>query len=96
MRLIATKPLTYATRQLVAGDAFDAAPMHGRLLIGIKKARAPNERMQAELPLAARKEQTTGDQAPDEDVQDIEPGPKTEGPHESSHLTRTPHRRRGH
>lgn len=36
---IALRPLTYGTRALVPGEAFQADPKHGRLLVAIKKAR---------------------------------------------------------
>jgi hypothetical protein len=38
-KLIATRPLRYNTRSLVAGDEFDATDMHARILVGIRKAR---------------------------------------------------------
>lgn len=39
-KLIATKSMTYATRRLMPGDAFEARPADARLLIAIKKAKA--------------------------------------------------------
>ena len=44
MKLIATRPLRYNTRSLVAGDEFEATDMHARILVGIRKARhAPDK-----------------------------------------------------
>lgn len=40
---IVTKPLTYATRHMVAGDSFEAPAKHGDLLVAIKKARHPTD-----------------------------------------------------
>lgn len=48
-KLIATKPLTYATRRLLPGDEFEAQRGHARVLIGIKKARRADE-MRADVP----------------------------------------------
>jgi hypothetical protein len=42
-RLIATKPMTYATRRLQAGDAFDAPARDARVLLAIRKAKAAGE-----------------------------------------------------
>lgn len=45
MKLIANKPLTYATRRLLAGDTFEASSRDARLLVGIKKARPHPDRV---------------------------------------------------
>lgn len=39
--LIATRALTYGTRRLTAGDAFQARPRDARILLAIGKARVP-------------------------------------------------------
>lgn len=39
MKLIAAKPMTYATRRLAAGDLFHASPRDGRLLLALSRAR---------------------------------------------------------
>lgn len=49
MKLIATKPLRYGTRRLLAGDPFDASPRDARVLFAIKKARDPNKRQPVRL-----------------------------------------------
>jgi hypothetical protein len=59
MRLIATKRLTYNTRHLVAGDPFDASNKDARILIGIKKAKAAEERPRRyRVPASAAAEPT--------------------------------------
>lgn len=51
MDLIATKSLTYNTRRLLPGDHFETkSDTDGRLLIGIKKARAADARPRATVP----------------------------------------------
>ena len=50
-RLIATGPLTYATRRLQAGDAFDADPRHAGVLTTLGKARNADD-APPELPVA--------------------------------------------
>ena len=52
MKLIATKPLPYAGRRLLVGDAFTArTPAHARVLVAIKKARpADAEQAEPQLP----------------------------------------------
>jgi hypothetical protein len=42
-RLIATKPMTYATRRLQAGDAFEAPRRDARILLAIRKAKTAGE-----------------------------------------------------
>ena len=37
-KLRATRPLTYGTRRLQAGDAFEATPMNARILCALRKA----------------------------------------------------------
>jgi len=98
MKLIATKPLTYATRRLLAGDTFDAMPMHGRLLVAIKKARDPNNGVLAgrshRMPLA-RQKTADSDPAAGEEAKDAGSGAGAEAPpaDDVSLLTRTPRRR---
>lgn len=38
-RLIAIKPMSYNTRRLVPGDAFEASNAHARLFVALRKAR---------------------------------------------------------
>jgi hypothetical protein len=43
VRLQAIRPLTYATRRLVAGDPFDASERDARLLLATRKVRRLRE-----------------------------------------------------
>lgn len=44
MDLIATRPLTYGTRRLKAGDPFTASRTNGRVLVAINKAKLATEK----------------------------------------------------
>lgn len=46
-KLIAVKPLAYATRRLQAGDEFDATRADARVLIAVKRATAAPEHQSA-------------------------------------------------
>jgi hypothetical protein len=50
MMLVATKPFTYATRRMQAGDAFEASDRDARLLLAIKKARRADDRVPGQIP----------------------------------------------
>ncbi len=67
-KLIATKSFTYNTRRLQAGDEFEARPQDALLLVGIRKARDPEERKPGKIapPHAALKEKITP--APEDDI----------------------------
>lgn len=41
--LIATRDFSYATRRLKAGDSFEVSDRDARILVAIKRARAPRE-----------------------------------------------------
>lgn len=44
MILYATKPFSYANRRLLPGDEFDVVkPIHGKLLVAVKKARVKRD-----------------------------------------------------
>lgn len=38
-RLVALRPMSYLTRRLVPGDAFEASAQHARIFVALKKAR---------------------------------------------------------
>lgn len=42
-KLIAVRPLTYATRRLQAGDEFEASSQDARVLIAVKRAKSVDE-----------------------------------------------------
>jgi len=48
--LIATRPLTYGTRRLKAGDEFEASRAHARVLVAIKKASPVRDRVDIAPP----------------------------------------------
>jgi hypothetical protein len=48
--LIATKPMTYATRRLLPGDSFAAKPADARVLVAIGKAREVQARVPVQPP----------------------------------------------
>ena len=55
--LIATKPLTYATRRLKAGDEFTARSVRdARILIAIRKARVAPDRAEPAISLEELRE----------------------------------------
>lgn len=65
VRMYATKPLTYGTRRLMAGDPFYSTKAHADLLVKLGKARFPDDREPNDLPdmpeaLRSRLERTAG------------------------------------
>jgi len=64
-KLIATRPFTYATRQLVPGDIFDARSADARVLLAIKKAKAVRDPVKLDQPPASIKQMVQQDGAED-------------------------------
>lgn len=56
-RLIAIKPMSYNTRRLVPGDAFEASSPHARVFVALRKARpeATTDAPPADVLAAAKK-----------------------------------------
>lgn len=54
MRLIALKPMSYATRRLLPNDEFDAPRAHAQALIAVKKAQVA-ARQRGDLPPPPKK-----------------------------------------
>jgi hypothetical protein len=55
MKLIATKPFSYATRRLLPNDEFEATNQHARLLVAIGKARESDAREKGKLAAPSKK-----------------------------------------
>jgi hypothetical protein len=55
MKLIATKPFSYATRRLQANDEFEATNAHARLLVAIGKAKESDKREKGKLAAPSKK-----------------------------------------
>lgn len=57
-KMIANGRMTYATRRLVAGDAFEAHRQHARVLVAIGKARHADEKPARPATVPAQDEMT--------------------------------------
>lgn len=66
LNMVATKPMRYGTRRLVAGDTFECEPRHAKLFVTLKRAKE-HEREKADIPAipAALKERVTAPQSAD-------------------------------
>lgn len=89
MRMIASKPFSYATRRLKAGDVFEASNRDGRVLLAARRARvldalpAPAPEIPARLRRKAVAEEPTPPVAPEEamvsDTPSTAPQPNEDG-----------------